>query len=127
MSQADLCTRLTRHRTRQWSSTSLVRRAGVRSPWSSMIRLRSGAYPPIGNHPGPVVSNDDALVHHCRSVIARTGAAHLTSKATAPQQQRSAVWLLRVSNCSLTSRVNARSRSKESSPAIASFFLAPGL
>ncbi len=42
----------------QWNSTSLVRRSGVRSPWSSMIRLRSGAYPLTGNRPEPVVNND---------------------------------------------------------------------
>ena len=38
--------------------TSLVRRSGVHSPWSSMIRLRREAYPLTGNRPEPVVSND---------------------------------------------------------------------
>ncbi len=40
------------------TDTSLVRRSGVRSPWSSMIRLRRGAYPLTGNRPEPVVSSD---------------------------------------------------------------------
>jgi hypothetical protein len=35
-------------------------RSGARSPWSSMIRLRRGAYPLTGNRPEPVVSNDRA-------------------------------------------------------------------
>ena len=42
----------------RWNSTSLVPRFGVRSPWSSMMRLRRGAYPLTGNRPEPVVGND---------------------------------------------------------------------
>jgi hypothetical protein len=57
-------------------------------------------------------------------VMSVTTSSYKSSTET-PRQLCFSVLLLRVSNCSLTSRVNARSRSRESSPVFASFFWHP--